>query len=220
LAQASPMALASHDGSAVASIHGSRILQETLTVRELESLFGRLSQYFPRGQIKNLLEAIGCPTSPDDFVRLHDFCNFLYDECIGHRFRGVSIDHLEKELLCRVQEQGQSREAKVYEIEPTVIRPKGARVQDPSDGRFGASYVDSIYGKDNAGVADFMLSYTWGYEIGDIIDTLLAFSDAKALQPKTTYVWICCLCINQHRVKEAQASGEVVPFTTFQHAFG
>ncbi|CAE7343014.1 unnamed protein product, partial [Symbiodinium pilosum] len=31
---------------------------------------------------------------------------------------------------------------------------------------------------------------------------------------------ICCLCINQHRVKEAHAAGEVISFTEFKEAFG
>merc|ERR1719387_3516487 len=31
---------------------------------------------------------------------------------------------------------------------------------------------------------------------------------------------MCCLCINQHRVKEAQKRGDTVPFEEFEKAFG
>lgn len=59
-----------------------------------------------------------------------------------------------------------------------------------------------------------MLSYSWGYAVGDIAETLNRFGSSK------TYIWICCLCINQHRVKEAQSAGKVVPFEEFKEAFG
>eukprot|EP00913_Durusdinium_trenchii_P015090 g14152.t1 len=61
-----------------------------------------------------------------------------------------------------------------------------------------------------------MLSYSWGYGVGTIADTLTDFFGRDVHR----YVWICCLCINQHRVKEAQAAGEVVPFKEFEEAFG
>eukprot|EP00971_Amphidinium_carterae_P085268 1686843-Amphidinium_carterae.1 len=64
-----------------------------------------------------------------------------------------------------------------------------------------------------------MLSYTWGYEVGDIADSIRGFCNLKDLDTKTTCFWLCCLCINQHRVKEAAAKGEIVPFSAFQAAF-
>ena len=153
-------------------------------------------------------------------VDLHQFLSFLFDPHLGDPLRGVSVGHIAGELLAHMYRQGQSRTAKVYEIEPTVIRPKGASVCCPRDGELGAAYVDSIFGDDNASLAQFMLSYTWGYELGDIVDSLISFCSSSELEPSRTYIWVCCLCINQHRVKAAQARGDVVPFSEFQNTFG
>ena len=100
-----------------------------------------------------------------------------------------------------------------------MIRPKGANVQCPRDHRMGAAYVDTVYGVDHVGIATCMLSYSWGYAIKDIVSSLEQFSLRNSLDPLRTYVWICCLCINQHRVKEMQALGQTVSFDEFRHCF-
>jgi hypothetical protein len=51
-----------------------------------------------------------------------------------------------------------------------------------------------------------MLSYTWGYTFGSIGSALMAFCATSSLDPRTTYVWICCMCINQHRVAGGPAA--------------
>ena len=57
------------------------------------------------------------------------------------------------------------------------------------------------------------------YSIGDIVETLVDFCRSHALDPKRTYIWICCLCVNQHRVVEQgeqERSGMLVePFDFF-----
>lgn len=40
------------------------------------------------------------------------------------------------------------------------------------------------------------------------------------LEANSTYVWICCLCVNQHRVKELASQGRTVPFEEFENTFG
>ena len=50
------------------------------------------------------------------------------------------------------------------------------------------------------GRATIMLSYTWGYTFGAIGSALMAFCAKQGLDPRTTHVWICCMCINQHRI--------------------
>jgi len=48
-----------------------------------------------------------------------------------------------------------------------------------------------------------------GYTIGDIVDTLVDYCDSKRYDPKSpkrTYVWICFLCINQHRIAGSKIS--------------
>lgn len=57
-------------------------------------------------------------------------------------------------------------------------------------------------------------SYTWGYEVRDIAQTLVKFCKDKKLDEKRTYVWICALCNNQHRITD-----EVVPFEEFEAIF-
>jgi hypothetical protein len=38
--------------------------------------------------------------------------------------------------------------------------------------------------------------------LGEIIDGLEAFCQESDRDPKRCYVWMCCLCINQHRVAD------------------
>lgn len=142
----------------------------------------------------------------------------------------------------------------VYEIEPTVLRGLQTEIVCPRDQQQGSAYVDALSGTDQVGLAEFMLSYTWGYQarlhtvfssvstpdrslvddiqVNDIVDSLVLMCQERKLNPKRTYVktnarrtkdqrawlqvWICCLCMNQHRVKQKQAAGETVPFSEFE----
>ncbi|CAB9530832.1 Kinesin light chain [Seminavis robusta] len=118
-----------------------------------------------------------------------------------------------------------SRDSKIYQIEnlqrpPGVIRMQSADTICPIDGRKGSAYVHSLKGKDHVGEATHMLSYSWDYTIGDIVDTLSDFCLQKKLNPKRTYIWICCLCVNQHRVVEKSKSGVLVPTHEFFDIFG
>ena len=61
--------------------------------------------------------------------------------------------------------------------------------------------------------------YTWNYQVGEIASALQQYCTDEGLDPSTTYVWICCLCINQHRVKERALKGENVPFEEFRREF-
>jgi len=142
------------------------------------------------------------------------------DDSLCHPHRGVSVHHLATSLRCQMREAGLSPDASIYDIEPVIIRPKGARQICPRTRKLGAAYVDSIRGKDHAGPAGFMLSYTWGYQVEDIISTLTAYCESRGLSFKAAYCWMCCFCINQHRVQEARQSGEAVPFAAFRAEFG
>jgi hypothetical protein len=44
------------------------------------------------------------------------------------------------------------------------------------------------------------------YGVGEVVDALVEFCHSHELQPRHTYYyfWICCFCVNQHRVVEAQ----------------
>jgi hypothetical protein len=91
-----------------------------------------------------------------------------------------------------------------------MIRAKGENVVCPQDGKLGAAFVDCVQGEDDVGIANIMISYTWGDTIKDIIDILEQFIDRKKLDPKRSYVWICCLCNNQHRVVNHRKNNEEV----------
>lgn len=142
------------------------------------------------------------------------------DTSVGHPFRGVSVSHMETEFLEQVRAAGLTESAKIYEIEPLVIRPRGEHLTCPRSGLMGAAYVDAIHGRDRAGMSQYMLSYTWGYSAEDIVGALADHCRLLGKDGKETYVWICCLCINQHRVKEAERAGQAVPFDEFCAEFG
>ena len=65
------------------------------------------------------------------------------------------------------------------------------------------------YGGEHTGRATIMLSYTWGYTFGAIGSALMAFCAKHGLDPRTTHVWICCMCINQHRVAGGPGGGRL-----------
>lgn len=139
---------------------------------------------------------------------------------------GVSVHWLKHGFLKEVQEAGLSERSTIYDIEDLrsnesgVIRRKGQHVVCPIDNQLGSAYVHALgKSKDNVGAANFMLSYVWGYPIGDIVDALWDHCSLQELDPKRTYIWICCLCVNQHRVASNIRSGKEIPFRTFRKLF-
>ncbi|CAB9510317.1 Kinesin light chain [Seminavis robusta] len=137
--------------------------------------------------------------------------------------RGVSVYHLQHVFLekevCRTTKKSfpwsrqrrhktLSRASTIHDIENLhqgtlpggVIRNKGANTICPIDGKMGAAYVHCLQGKDRVGEATHMLSYSSSYTIAEIVDTLTGFCCQNNLNPKRTYIWMCCLCVNPHRV--------------------
>ena len=142
--------------------------------------------------------------------------------------RGVSVHHLANDLLdeVRIKFPDSAENTKIYQIEDLsnldengIIREKGEDTTCPIDGRQGTAYVHTLQGDEHVGPSSIMLSYTWNYNIGDIIDVLNNYCTNNNLNPKEVYVWICCLCVNQHRVIEKRRNGEVVPFEEFESVF-
>jgi len=132
---------------------------------------------------------------------------------------GVSCHHLTGDFLDWIRSKGQEvSSARVYDIEP-AIRERGRDVMCPKTGKLGSSYVHAVQGEDHVGVANFMLSYSWRYLVDDIITSLVHHCDTKERNKMRTFFWICCLCINQHRVKEAEALGLTIPFEDFRQEF-
>lgn len=139
----------------------------------------------------------------------------------GCPLRAPSVYYLETELKMQIKKARlDPSKHKVYEIEENVIRKLGKDLICPRDGRKGCAYVDAIDDDaHNAGKATHMLSYTWGYVSGKIISSLVEYTKQQGLDPKQTFVWICCLCVNQHRVKEAEKKKEVIEFEEFANIF-
>jgi hypothetical protein len=60
-----------------------------------------------------------------------------------------------------------------------------------------------LEGQDHVGLANHMLSWTWSYSVRDVVKTLVIYCETNSFDPKRTYVWINCLCLNQHRLAES-----------------
>jgi tetratricopeptide (TPR) repeat protein len=142
------------------------------------------------------------------------------DPYLGHRFRSLNIHYFNNQLLEEIRNAGKDENSVIYDIEPDVIRRKGDGVVCPRDGKMHASYVDCLHGPDCVGLAVMMVSYSWGYTVGDISSGLMQYCRHRGLlEFKKIYIWMCCFCINQHRVRETIAKGERVPFKDFKHEF-
>jgi tetratricopeptide (TPR) repeat protein len=178
--------------------------------------------------------AVPCDAAVDRIVANNMIASQEKQEYLGSL--GISIDWLQTGFMEEVQAAEElstvdgfpfETTATVYDIEPQVICSKGADTICPVDGRLGSSYVHALLElqkkqeipPDVVGPANYMLSYGWGYKVKDIVDTLADFCETNSLDPKTTYVWICCLCNNQHRVQERLKTGETVPFEEFRQVF-
>ena len=57
-------------------------------------------------------------------------------------------------------------------------------------------------------------------DIGDIVSTLEEHCRNKGIDPANCYIWICALCINQHRVGREAALGQHVENNVFMTLFG
>ena len=55
--------------------------------------------------------------------------------------------------------------------------------------RIGTAYVDAVYYPD-AAESTHMLSYTWSYKVGDIVDTLSEFCNKSGLASLQVAVWM------------------------------
>jgi len=114
--------------------------------------------------------------------------------------------------------------AKIYDIEnlsePTgLIRNKGKDVHSKEDGRLGAAYIDCLEEEDDVGEATHMLSYSWGNKLTDILTALNGYCKNNNLKTKRTYIWICCLCNNQNRLKEMVEKGIYESVEEFERVF-
>ena len=76
----------------------------------------------------------------------------------------------------------------------------------PRDGKMGCAYVDTLTDLDDVGRADALLSYSWGYLIAEVSAALSAWTERASRDPKKSHIWICSLCLNQHRMDLGNAA--------------
>ena len=128
-------------------------------------------------------------------------------------FLGVSVYHLVHVFLPQIMETPDlSEKSLFYDIEDLkkdagYLRKKSIDAVCPVDGRMSSAYVHTLNGDDHVGLANHMLSWTWKYSVLDVVTALESYCNANELDPRRTYVWICCLCLNQHRIAESTKSG-------------
>lgn len=143
---------------------------------------------------------------------------YTEDGCCSNdqSMEALSCNFLQTTFTDEVRAAGFDEQATVSDIAQDVIRSKGQHQICPRDDDVGAAYVDCVGDElDVVSNATHMLSYTWGYRVSAIVETLASYCVKQDLNPKRFYVWICCLCVNQHRV----SSDHPLPFEFFESAF-
>ena len=88
-------------------------------------------------------------------------------------------------------------------------KPSGEGIVCPNDGELNCSYVDSLSGPDDVGLASALLSYGWANKVYNIVEALESWTKSHGRDPLRTYIWICSLCINQHRVVKLMTPNEL-----------
>ncbi len=139
-----------------------------------------------------------------------DYLNTIWKHEIKNLFTKEQIDTFRTKF-----NQDIENEANMYHICDPLIKEKTKCIICPRDEQEGAAYVDSL-DSDYIGKANLMISYAWGNNVGEISNVLMNYCVEKRLNPKRTYVWICCLCNNQHRFDTNSA----MTFNELEMVFG
>jgi len=87
-----------------------------------------------------------------------------------------------------------------------VVKPATKGIPCLRDGILGCSYVDFLEDVDDVGKAIALLSYTWTYKVVDVVQALnrwVASEGHRRIDTRRAYIWICSLCLNQHRMHKA-----------------
>ena len=131
---------------------------------------------------------------------------------------GPSVHHLAGVLVPGVQEavrgikkfRGHPDQASFDGLDPAkasiwhtvhaFAKPASESTVCPRDGEMGCAYVDTLAEEDHVGLADALLSYSWGYLVAEVSAALSAWAERGGRDPKQTRIWICSLCLNQHRL--------------------
>jgi len=175
------------------------------TFAELRELTTKLG-----GDSSSGADGKGRTTEWDRLQRVHDPSYFSTPE--GRKFLGVSVNHLVNKFYPAVvkacappyaRNDGLTidpSDAKIFDAVAAYVKPRTAGIICPIDGQRGCSYVSSLRHVDDVGPASALLSYSWGYEVKAVTAALAGWCNKNTRDPKRTRVWICSLCLNQHRI--------------------
>ena len=100
---------------------------------------------------------------------------------------GVSSFHLDTEFVDQVLEVGCATTDNFYTIEPIVIRGRSRHVLCPRTQKMGSSYVDALSGKQHVGFSNYMLSYSWAYQVGDVVASLAQHCEKENQDPQSAF---------------------------------
>jgi len=121
--------------------------------------------------------------------------------------RAPSVHCLSTAILDDMRAAGLDAEhSTVRETNEALFCQRGKDMRCPRDSGVGAAYVDCLSGDGYVGRATHMLCYTWGCKVHAIVDALVDYSTSRGLDTRCTYVWACCICINQHRTHNLASS--------------
>ena len=137
---------------------------------------------------------------------------------------GPSVHHLASTLVPGVQQavvaiqitKGHANQSSFDGLDPanasiwhtvhSFAKPASAATVCPRDGKMGCGYVDILVSEDDFGIAKALLSYSWGYLVAEVSAALSAWCERHGRDPKRTAIWICSLCLNQHRLGGGDAA--------------
>lgn len=120
------------------------------------------------------------------------------EELSARLLQGPSVHHLATVVASKVPES-----ATIATTVQIVLKPASANTRCPRDGELGCAYVDTLVSSDDVGQANALLSYTWRYKLSSVVNALQRWAHKERREAQHTYIWICCACINQHRVNAA-----------------
>lgn len=144
------------------------------------------------------------------------------DDLEDRSLLGPSIHHIANVLVPRVADAvsrtwcdrngveagplGDPTDARIFHAVDATMKPAGATTTCPRDGELGCAYVDTLTQRDDVGRANALLSYSWGYRIGSVANALGEWATASNRPLNGTYIWVCSMCLNQHRFGDDKAT--------------
>ena len=130
---------------------------------------------------------------------VHYLCNKLLDATVTAAAEWIVAANLGLEVHQPLGCEEAPEAATISDMVLTLVKPKSIGRICPRDGETGVAFVDLLDHPDDVGKAKALLSYTWRYALRDVCSALSAWATSEHRTPKQTPIWICSLCINQHR---------------------